>query len=88
MVMHVGKPNSAEEPEVDDTPRAAVRAAPSFDELYAAEYPRVVRLLVASTGRLDLAEELTQDAFLAAHARWAKVSTYDEPGGWVRHVSR
>jgi len=38
----------------------------AFDAFYQAEYPSVVRLAAALCGRRDLAEELAQDAFLAA----------------------
>lgn len=59
----------------------------AFEDFYRAQYPRIVRLLLASTGRLDLAEELAQDAFLSAHRHWPKVSGYDDPGGWLRRVA-
>ena len=59
---------------------------PSFDEFFAAEYRRVVGLAVALCGRRATAEELAQDAFVKAYQRWAVVSTYDDPGAWVRRV--
>jgi RNA polymerase sigma-70 factor (ECF subfamily) len=64
-----------------------VAVGEDFESFYRAEYPRIVRLVLASTGRFDLAEELAQDAFLSAHHHWAKVSGYDDPGGWVRRVA-
>lgn len=57
-----------------------------FDVFYRAEYAAVVRLAYALTGRRDLAEELAQDGFLAAHRRWSSLSRYEQPGGWVRRV--
>jgi RNA polymerase sigma-70 factor (ECF subfamily) len=59
---------------------------PSFDEFFAAEYRRVVGLAFVLCGRRALAEELAQDAFVKAYQRWATVSTYDDPGAWVRRV--
>lgn len=59
----------------------------SFEDFYAEEYPRVVRLLAGLTGRWDVAEELTQDSFLTAHRRWSDVAAYDSPGAWVRRVA-
>jgi RNA polymerase sigma-70 factor, ECF subfamily len=59
----------------------------SFDELYRREYAGIVRLLVVLTGRRDVAEELTQDAFLVAHRRWATVSTYERPDAFVRRIA-
>jgi RNA polymerase sigma-70 factor, ECF subfamily len=58
----------------------------SFDELYRREYAGMVRLAFVLTGRLDVAEELVQDAFESAHRRWAMIATYDQPGAWVRRV--
>ena len=58
----------------------------SFEAFYGAEYAAVVRLAFVLTGRLDVAEELAQDAFLAAHRRWATVSTYENPVAWIRRV--
>jgi RNA polymerase sigma-70 factor, ECF subfamily len=67
--------------------RAYAQADTAFDAFYVAEYPSVVRLLVALCGRRDVAEELTQDAFVAAHQRWHNVGTYERPGAWVRRVA-
>lgn len=58
----------------------------SFDAFYRAEYAAVVRLAYALTGRRDVAEELAQEGFLAAHRRWATVSRYENSAGWVRRV--
>lgn len=57
-----------------------------FDAFYRREYAGTVRLAYALTGRLDLAEELAQDAFLACHRRWDKVAGYDDPVAWMRRV--
>jgi RNA polymerase sigma factor (sigma-70 family) len=66
-----------------------VHVAPvwSFDELYRREYAGIVRLLVVLTGRRDVAEELTQDAFLVVHRRWATISTYERPDAFVRRIA-
>jgi RNA polymerase sigma factor (sigma-70 family) len=58
----------------------------SFDDVYRQEYPGLVRLAFVLTGRLDVAEELVQDAFEAAHRKWHRISEYDRPGAWVRRV--
>ena len=62
-------------------------AVRSFAELYAEEYPGVVRLAFVLTGRRDLAEELAQDAFVAAYRRWSQVAEMDDPAAWVRRVA-
>jgi RNA polymerase sigma factor (sigma-70 family) len=58
----------------------------SFDEFYESQYRPVVRLAAALVGRWDVAEELAQDAFVALHARWGRVSEYDSPESWLRRV--
>ena len=60
---------------------------PSFEAFFDAEYRRVVGLTLALCGRRALAEELAQDAFVKAYQRWTVVSTYDDPGAWVRRVA-
>jgi RNA polymerase sigma-70 factor (ECF subfamily) len=58
----------------------------SFEAFYAAEYASVVRLAFALSGRLAVAEEMAQEAFLAAYRRWNRIEQYDVPGAWVRRV--
>ena len=70
----------------DDLLASAV-AVMSFDDFYVAEYAGVVRLAVALTGRRDVAEELAQESFVAAYRRWSRVSTLEDPAGWVRRVA-
>jgi RNA polymerase sigma-70 factor (ECF subfamily) len=87
MVMQVGEADSTTGRDDPFVVSPAPVTLASFEDLYLAEYQSVVRLLVASTGRVDLAEDLAQDSFLAAHRRWDIVSGYDDPAGWVRRVA-
>jgi len=59
----------------------------SFSELYGAEYRRLVAELFAMTGSLAEAEDLVQDAFGKALARWDRVGALDVPVAWVRRVA-
>ncbi len=59
---------------------------PSFEDFYRKEYRAVVGLAFALSGSRWAAEDLAQDAFLAAHDRWDRISSYDQPGAWVRRV--
>lgn len=43
-------------------------------------------LAYALTGRWDVAEDLTQEAFLRAHRDWKRVGAMEAPGGWLRRV--
>lgn len=58
-----------------------------FNELYGAHGPRLVVQLYAYTGDLPLAQDLVQEAFCRALARWSRISRYDDPIGWVRRVA-
>lgn len=58
----------------------------SFEDFYLKDYQAVVGLAYALSGSRWLAEDLAQEAFLAAHRNWPRVSAYDQPGAWVRRV--
>ena len=60
--------------------------APTFEELYRREHGPLLRLAWTMTGRRELAEELVQDAMLAVHRDWDRVSRYESPGGFARRV--
>lgn len=65
----------------DSTP-----AALDFDAYYRSDYRSLVGLAIVLTGSRTVAEDLCQDALTEAHRRWGDVSTYDDPGAWVRSV--
>lgn len=43
-------------------------------------------LAYALSGSRLGAEDLAQEAFIAAHQRWDRISGYERPGAWVRRV--
>jgi RNA polymerase sigma-70 factor (ECF subfamily) len=57
-----------------------------FEAFFEAQYRPVVGLAFVLVGRRSVAEDLAQDAFLAAYRRWDRIGGYDDPGAWVRHV--
>ena len=57
-----------------------------FDDFYRTQYPSVVRLAYSLCGSMSVAEELAQEAFVSAHARWRRVVGFDRPDLWVRRV--
>ncbi len=61
--------------------------APDFAEFYSATYPRLLTQLHAFVGDRAEAQDLVQEAFTRAFARWATVSSFDDPVGWVRRVA-
>jgi RNA polymerase sigma-70 factor (ECF subfamily) len=64
----------------------AARAVTTFEDLYRRDRVPVVALAYALTGSRTAAEELSQEAFLAAYRSWARIGGYDDPGAWVRRV--
>jgi RNA polymerase sigma factor (sigma-70 family) len=57
-----------------------------FETFYEREYHPVAGLGYALSGSWWVAEDLAQEAFLAAHRRWDEVSRLQRPGAWVRRV--
>jgi RNA polymerase sigma-70 factor (ECF subfamily) len=54
-----------------------------FDAFWAAEHAPVLALAAALTGDWGIAEDVTQEAFSAAHQKWDRI---DNPAAWVRGV--
>lgn len=66
---------------------AAATPSLSFDATFEREYERLVRSLAVSYGNHEAAADAVQDAFVAAHRRWRKLQTLDDPAGWIRRVA-
>jgi RNA polymerase sigma-70 factor, ECF subfamily len=58
----------------------------SFEAFMVDEYAHALAFARATTGSWSEAEDLTQEAFLAAYRRWDDVSSYERPGAFVRRV--
>lgn len=58
----------------------------SFDAFYRFEFPRMVNIAYALSGSRLAAEDLAQDAMIAAHGQWDRVGALDKPGAWARRV--
>ncbi len=58
----------------------------TFEQFYRDEYRGVVGLAYALSGSRLAAEDLAQEAFIAAHRRWDRIGGYDRPDAWVRRV--
>src|SRR5688572_3529020 len=63
-----------------------VHALQSFDAFYRSNYRQVLSCMFGLT-EAALAEDLTQEAFLAASRNWDEVQALDNPGAWVRRVA-
>jgi RNA polymerase sigma-70 factor, ECF subfamily len=66
----------------DPAPREAVEA------VWRLEAPRVIAALVRLTGDLDTAEDLAQDALVAALEHWPRTGVPDRPGAWLMATAR
>jgi RNA polymerase sigma-70 factor (ECF subfamily) len=66
---------------------ARPEAPPRFDQLYAAHYADLTVQLYAYFGDRQEAQDVVQEAFCRALARWRTVSTYDDPVAWIRRVA-
>lgn len=61
------------------------RSRPSFDDFYRAEAPRLVALARALCGPA-VADDIAQEAMVAAYRKWRYVGDLQYPAGWVRRV--
>ncbi|MEU8073130.1 MULTISPECIES: SigE family RNA polymerase sigma factor [unclassified Micromonospora] len=80
------------EPMLDEPPegtarRVERREAVDFDGLYHAHFRSLTLQLTAYCGDLSQAQDMVQEAFCRAFARWSRVSRYDDPVAWVRRVA-
>ncbi|MEV4619868.1 DUF6596 domain-containing protein [Asanoa sp. NPDC049573] len=60
----------------------------SLDQVFRAEWGRVVANLIGFLGDFDLAEEAAQDAFAAAAERWPRDGVPDSPRAWLMRTAR
>jgi RNA polymerase sigma factor (sigma-70 family) len=58
-----------------------------FESFYLREFRKVVAVAYALSGSGLAAEDLAQEAFLAASQRWEVIGRYERPEAWVRRVA-
>lgn len=75
--------------ELVDRPPAGPPAPgpPEFAELYAAHFRSLTVQLYAYFGDRQEAQDVVQEAFCRALARWSRLARYDDPVSWVRRVA-
>ncbi|MFT3852577.1 MAG: sigma factor-like helix-turn-helix DNA-binding protein [Ilumatobacteraceae bacterium] len=61
-------------------------ASVSFEAFYRGERARIGRALAVTLRDRELAIDAVDEAMARAYARWARVGTLDNPGGWVYRV--
>lgn len=65
---------------------AVVLGRESFEEFFDRERRAMVAVAYAASGSRLAAEDIAQDAFLAAYRQWERVGGLNNPGTWVRRV--
>jgi RNA polymerase sigma-70 factor (ECF subfamily) len=73
--------------EPTDTRVRSTTDAADFDETFRDHYERLVRSLAVACGDREAAADAVEDGFTRAFARWRRISRYEDPVGWVRHVA-
>ena len=63
------------------------RASEILEEIFRAEYGRIVATLIRISGSFDLAEESLQEAFASAAANWEKDGAPRNAGAWLTAVA-
>lgn len=65
----------------------AAKPEDSFEWFFRGEFQAVLRTVFVIVGDRETARDLTQEAFIRLYRNWKKVSSYDRPDAWVRHVA-
>ena len=63
-----------------------VAASPAFEDIYRARYRPLLKLAYVLSGSHHAAEDVGQEAFLAAYRKWDSVSRFEHPEAWLRRV--
>ena len=77
---------TTERPAGESPDLPGVQVPGSFRDFYVREFPRIVALAYSLSGSRFAAEDLAQDAMIAAHEQWDRIGVMDRPGAWVRRV--
>jgi RNA polymerase sigma factor (sigma-70 family) len=86
-MMRGGGRQRRDAPMAEPPDQSVYRLPEPFEHFYEREYHSLVSLGYALLGSWPAAEDLAQEAFLAAHQAWPRVSQYEQPGAWVRRVA-
>ncbi|MFH8442805.1 RNA polymerase sigma factor [Streptomyces sp. NPDC018026] len=62
--------------------------AAAFETVFRLESPRVIAAVARLVRDVGIAEELTQDALVAALEQWPRDGVPDNPGGWLMTTAR
>jgi RNA polymerase sigma-70 factor, ECF subfamily len=71
---------------MEDTRLSPVRSE-DFEAAFRDHFESLVRSLTVAGGNREVAQDCVQDAYSRAYVRWRRISRYDDPIGWIRHVA-
>ena len=72
----------------ESTPETLDVAVPlTFDAFYLGEMRSLVALVAVLSGNRATAEDVAQDAMVAAYRDWERISRLDDPAAWVRRIA-
>jgi RNA polymerase sigma-70 factor (ECF subfamily) len=71
----------------DDVKTPVIGTEETFEGFYHREYRAVVALVYALSGSRAAAEDVAQDAFLAAYRDWDRLAQHPRPAAWIRRVA-
>lgn len=58
----------------------------AFDDFFRSSKRSLLALAYVMTGDLPSAQDLVQETLLRTWVRWSRISRYDDPLAWARHV--
>ena len=62
-------------------------ASDTLEQVFRAEYGRIIATLIRTSGSFDLAEEALQEAFASAASSWERDGAPRNPGAWLTTVA-
>ena len=65
---------------------ARIPVALEFDSFAASAYKPALAVARALTNRSSDAEDIVQEALIAAHRHWDQIATYEDPIAWLKRV--
>ncbi len=71
-----------------DTPAPSPNPRRTIDAVWRTEAPRLIASLARLVGDIGIAEDLAQDALLAALESWPETGVPDNPGAWLMTTAR
>ncbi|WP_340376767.1 sigma-70 family RNA polymerase sigma factor [Streptomyces sp. SS7] len=69
-------------------PQPAIDPRPAIETVFRLEFPRVVAAVTRVVRDVGIAEELAQDALVAALEQWPRDGVPDRPGAWLTAAAR